>query len=75
MTKSESHEFRIDIAQADHYSQNGVPERTHWNTISVYPGIVSLDPTQVARVAYDGKAWVFECQSAAKEAIVFPLNS
>ena len=62
--------FQIDVVQAN-YTENPPPEKL----IHVPPGVVSLEPTHVARVVYDGDTWLFECQAACKETIVPPHHS
>jgi hypothetical protein len=70
VAKSNPDQFRIDVAQDDHHVQNDSPQQTLWSSVSLESRTLSLDPTQVARVAYDGEAWVFECRSVPRETLV-----
>src|SRR5436305_12867642 len=60
--------FHIGVAHTGHPDN---PSTVKWVSYDVLPGVVSLEPTHIARVVYEGDTWLVECQTA-KEIIVTP---
>jgi hypothetical protein len=76
-----SRNFQVEVANT-HLRSGKAPEfdsdNVSWASKEFVPGLVSLETTQYARVSFDDKIWIFQCQ-AKRETIVlissFMINS
>jgi hypothetical protein len=73
VTRTNPDALQIDVGDAGHYAEDSSPEQIHWDSVPVDSGKVSLDPTQIARVAYEGMSLLLECHAKPREIIVTSL--